>query len=474
MRIKPFNELKVSVIGGAGHVGLPFSIVVANQGAGMVYGIDLDSAKCHRLNGGEMIYVEEGGEDAIKQALAKGNLEFTVDGAQEYLKQSDVIAIMIGTPVDAEGNPRLDDLFDYIDKTLIPVLQYRTQTTDDPTLILLRSTVNPGTTELVRDRIARGLSDLGFSEFVEKVVVAFAPERVAQGRGIIETRQFPQIVGIDRVLDWYSDTKKIDTIALIRNFFDNIAKETIFMNYKESELAKLMTNMYRYVNFALANEFSMIAHHHGSVNIDHVIESINKDYPRMNLPKPGPNVGGPCLFKDGKFLTSGIPYGDLVNTAFLINEGYPQFVFDQIKSRVKRGTYAKVLILGATFKKDSDDIRNSLSFKFAKICRQNGVDSVFCDPNWKTKDPRNQTDFQKHLDDPTIGAIVIMTPHTIFKKWIDEDCEKDIQTYWGSDLVIPEGKEMRVYTLVDIWKLTERAKRTKHGITDLHILRDKK
>ena len=82
---KSFEELTVSVIGGAGHVGLPFSIVVANAGVKQVYGIDVDADKCDLLNQGEMIYIEEGGEDALRAAIAKGNILFTTDVNKKYL-----------------------------------------------------------------------------------------------------------------------------------------------------------------------------------------------------------------------------------------------------------------------------------------------------------------------------------------------------------------------------------------------------
>ena len=135
---------------------------------------------------------------------------------------------------------------------------------------------------------------------------------------------------------------------------------------REAEIGKLMTNMYRYVTFAFANQMWMISEKHG-VNIDKVIDACNFDYPRMDVPHPGPNVGGPCLFKDGKFLLSDIPFGDLINTSFLINEGMPDYVFNRIKDI--NPYIEKVLIMGATFKKGCDDTRNSLSFKMRKIGR---------------------------------------------------------------------------------------------------------
>lgn len=419
----------VVVIGGAGHVGLPFSIVVANTGKFIVTGIDLDDAKCMRLNGGEMIYREEKGEEALENALSKGNLTFTSDLTRNALDQADIIAIMIGTPVDAENNPRLDDLFGYFEKVLIPSLKANSK----EKLILLRSTVNPGTTELLQKMLDKSLDD----KHVKRVHLVFAPERVAQGHGITETGSFPQIIGAD----FWNQNPAFDIAA---EFFDTfVPYGCIRLTRREAEIAKLVTNMTRYVNFALANEFYMIADtftdREETININKVIKACNKNYPRMNLPLPGPNVGGPCLFKDGKFLTAGVPYGDLINTAFLINEGFVQYLFNKIHklytSETDQITH-NLTILGATFKRNSDDIRNSLSFKLAKIAKQKGYKVTMCDPLWKDNDPRN-TDFDTAVDSADI--IFVMTPHDEFNR-----------------LIANRPHNKRQYTfIVDVWKTLE-------------------
>lgn len=448
----------VAVIGGAGHVGLPFSIVLANSGHFNVTGIDLDSEKCHRLNGGEMIYEEVGGKEALEKALASGKLEFSCDANNAYLEAADVIAIMIGTPVDSENNPRLDDLYNYVDKTLIPAVAKRFQA-EKETLILLRSTVSPGTTNRVWMRVLNGVLDLetknGMSrhmKYSDLIHIAFAPERVAQGYGIVETSEFPQIVGA------FSSSTWIKAQAFFHKFTN---KEPILLSVHEAELAKLITNMTRYVNFALANEFYMIGSSFAerfktSINMDKIISACNKDYPRMNLPKPGPNVGGPCLFKDGRFLTTALPYADLINTSFLINEGFPAFVFDKLRDRMNSDYYnhqAKTIgILGATFKKDNDDIRNSLSFKMAKICREAGYDVIMHDPFWKDGDKRNIS-FEAVVK--TSDVIIIMTPHTPFVEKLDK---------MFVDIQHPMDQRPKRTLFVDIWKCLDLSKKTDDGI----------
>ena len=152
------------------------------------------------------------------------------------------------------------------------------------TLVLLRSTVAPGTTERVRDRI---FDKSGWIEGQDYHLV-FCPERVLQTRSIEETQTLPQLIGAFGEISYH--------VAKVFNLTYN-QSEQIHLTPREAEIGKLMTNMYRYVTFALANEFWIIGEKQG-VNIEKVTKAINHKYKRMDLPLPGPNVGGPCLFKD--------------------------------------------------------------------------------------------------------------------------------------------------------------------------------
>ena len=372
--------MKIAVIGAGGHVGFPFACVLANAGHS-VFGIDINNENVTALNKGIVPYVEEGAGKILRENLDNGRLLFTTDF--DYIKQADVVAIMIGTPVDGESNARLDDLFNFVDDTLIPRMNVGQ-------LIVLRSTVSPGTTEVLRKHIAK---KHGWAEGADYHLV-FCPERVVQGKSIVETTKLPQIVG--------AFTTRSFEVA--KEFFSSFITNQIFhLSPKEAEIGKLMTNMYRYVTFAFANEFWMIGEKHG-VNIDKVIDACNFDYPRMDVPHPGPNVGGPCLFKDGRFLLSDIPFGDLIQTSFLINEGMPDYIFNRI--REINPDIENVLILGATFKKNCDDTRNSLSFKMKKVCKKHGVKAYMVDP--------------MHIEDmnipgnKTFDAVIVMTPHDDF------------------------------------------------------------
>jgi UDP-N-acetyl-D-mannosaminuronic acid dehydrogenase len=408
----------VSVIGAGGHVGLPFALVCANAGH-KVYGIDVNENTVSMLNSGVIPYIEHGAKELLEDQIGKQNIKFTVNPT--HIKESDVVAIMLGTPVDHENNPRLDDLFDFIDNTLTPFMKHGQ-------LIILRSTVSPGTTELVRDRIELKTK---FMEGVDFHLV-FCPERVVQTRSVEETGKLPQLVGAFNLASY---NKAVDFNASYNK------SEQFFLTPREAELGKLMTNMYRYVTFALANEFWMIGEKQG-VNVDKITKAINFNYPRMDLPLPGPNVGGPCLFKDGRFLLSDIPFGDLIQTGFLINEGMPDYIFNRIKSYAGNTKIKKVLILGASFKKHCDDTRNSLSFKMRKVCKKNGAETFMDDPYVSD----SVLGYQKMFDIKDYDAVVVMTPHDTF-----------LQTY-------PIKSFREDCIIADIWKLYPESEMSNSGI----------
>ena len=365
--------MKISIIGAGGHVGVPFALVCAEAGHD-VTGIDIDADRNLLLNSGIMPFYEAGASQLLRRHI-NNRLYFT--NKYDSLKQADVVVVMIGTPVDGEGNPRLDDIFE-VAETI------RHHKGSNEPIVILRSTVAPGTTELFNMRVGK----------VENVF--YIPERVLQGKGIEETQKHIWIVGTSEKFQGPLPERLCELVT-------TIGVRTYMVSWKEAEIGKLMTNMYRYVNFAFANEMYMIGRKN-KVDIHKVIQLFNEGYDRLNVPMPGPNVGGPCLFKDGKFLTIGFPYPELISTAFHINEGMPEYVLEQV---LEMRPVHKLLILGATFKANSDDIRNSLSFKLAKCCKVKGIDYDIYDPH-----VAKYAGYPKYLDD--YDAAIVMTPHKVF------------------------------------------------------------
>lgn len=385
---------EVCVIGAAGRIGLVNSIVMADSMLDVI-GIDINAKAVKNLQTlqattGKIPFIETN-SDLPYNVSAFKNIKFTT--SFDSLNLTDVIFIIMGTPVDSEGNGNLQPLLDFFRDYVVKAID----ASSDRKLIILRSTVAPGTTDCLLDMIHSMTTKRNGKDFD----LAFCPERVAQGEGLTEIISLPQLIGA------YTE----DGYNLAAQFFSKIGSFNALpiMTPTEAEIGKLMTNMYRYVNFAFANEMYMIGRNYGA-DIHKVISNCNKDYPRMKMPLPAPNTGGPCLTKDGKLLIETIPYCDLVQNAFIINESMPQYIFNESKklTYTENTKIDKALILGMTFKKDNDDTRLSLSYKLKKILRKNNIEVVegdgYIHDNHIIYEP---FDFESN----TIDVVYIMTPH---------------------------------------------------------------
>jgi len=391
----------VSVIGGAGHVGLPLCLVLANCNY-RIYGIDSDDVKNKVIMKGKLPFIEEQGEEYLRQALKSNNLVMTSDASR--IKESDIVIIVLGTPTDENLNPLISPLTQMIKSNKKNLRKGQ--------LIILRSTVTPGTTEIIKNLLE---TDTKF-KIGKDIFLVYAPERVFQGKAIIELQSLPQLVGA-------FDEKSYE---LAERFFSTFLQDRCFrMTPTEAEIGKLITNMARYVEFALTNEFYLIADQFG-VNINKIIDACNYHYPRLNIPRPGPNVGGPCLYKDGWFLLERFPFHGIISTAFRVNEGMTM----QIALKLRQVPHIKkVAILGLTYKAGSDDVRNSLSFKLKKQL-EHMYDLVLVDPHLK--------DYEDIKRIKGSDAVVLMTPHEEFsdlKKLMslvanDECLYVDIWGFW--------------------------------------------
>lgn len=368
----------VAVIGAGGHVGLGLTLSIAKAGH-QVYGIDVNEHTVASVSSGRVPFVEEGAEETLQRVLKTGNLKMTTDLAA--VRHAEVIVIILGTPIDENQNPILEPLLRLF-RSLHPFL-HKGQ------LIILRSTVSPGTTDNIRNL----LQNLGW-HVGEDIFLVFAPERVVQGKSLEEIANLPQMIGAHDNLSFH----------LAEEFFSTfVHNRCLQLVPVEAELGKLMCNMARYVMFAIANEFSLIADEYGA-NVHRIFDACSYDYPRFNLPSPGPNVSGPCLFKDGFFLVQRFPLPDLISTAFKINESMPVQILRKVRGR--QGL-RKVGILGLTFKAGNDDIRYSLSFKLKRLLQESGYEVVGVDPFL--------SEFQDRSVLRRCDCVVLMTPHQEFR-----------------------------------------------------------
>jgi UDP-N-acetyl-D-mannosaminuronic acid dehydrogenase len=346
----PEPDLDVVVLGGGGHVGLPLSLAFAD--AGMRVGIyDTSRATLDRIGRGEVPFLESGAPELLTELLPTGRLALGADVAM--LQRTDSVVVVIGTPVDEFLHPSMTVFEQTVDQIAGDVRP--------GALIVLRSTVYPGTTERVaEDLAARGCD----------VDVAFCPERIAEGHALEELSSLPQIIGAD-------DQRAGDRAEAL---FHMLAAKTIRTTTREAELAKLLTNTWRYMKFAVANQFFMIAHTAG-IDYGNVLEAVRQDYPRArDLPGPG-FAAGPCLFKDcmqlAAFTSDHFPLGQ---AAMQVNEGLPAYIVAALQRRYGTLRGRTVGILGMAFKAESDDVRASLSYKLRKLLRWAGADVLCTDP----------------------------------------------------------------------------------------------
>ncbi len=393
------NSLKVAIVG-IGRVGLPMALVLADSGY-QVYGIGRDEKKIESIKQGIMPFIEKGADELLKKYV---NNAFIATTSYEVIKGVDVAILTLGTPIDENMNP----VYDQIDQALRTMKPYLRKNQ----LLILRSTVSPQTTEYVK----KFLNDIEGIKVGENFFLAFCPERIAEGYSIEEMKTIPQIIGgVDK-----SSSQKAAT------FFEDIGIKCLTTDSTSAELAKLFTNMYRYLTFAIANEFMVIA---GNYNKDiyEIIDLVNKDYKRGGLAKPG-LTAGPCLFKDGLFLISDLPYADLILTGWKVNESIPLYLIRKIKELTNLEN-KKVTILGLAFKPEIDDIRESLSFKVRKAFLRERAIVTLHDPFVKNYIRQHvENDLNKAIAGADI--IFIATNHNIYKnlrplnlaKKIGKDC----------------------------------------------------
>jgi UDP-N-acetyl-D-mannosaminuronic acid dehydrogenase len=340
----------VAVIG-LGRVGLPFALYLAHRGC-TVHGIDSNAGILDALRDGRMPFREEGGQAALSAHL---NRNFFPGADLAALREVETIVITLGTPVDDFNNP----VFLPIENLLRAALPHL----HAGQLLVLRSTVAPGATEHLGRLIERSTK----FRIGRDLFLAFCPERIAEGKSFSELPEVPQIVG----------GVEPGSSERAAHFFRIVTPTVLTVDARSAELAKLFCNMYRYIDFAVSNEFMMIAAQHGR-DIYPILDAVNTGYKRGGLKAPG-LTGGPCLYKDGFFLTGKIPYNELIASAWKIHETVPAYLVDQVRAQKPIDGH-KAAILGLAFKKNIDDTRNSLAYKLRKILLTEGADVHLHDP----------------------------------------------------------------------------------------------
>lgn len=391
------RKLDVVVVGGCGHVGLPLAIALADRGLRVV-SYDINAETVASVAAGQMPFDEPGASSLLREVLDSGAFAASTDA--HTVSHAETVIVVVGTPVDEHLNP---------DPQAVPdAISELTEHLRDGQLLVLRSTVYPGVTRLTEAIMGRSGKTLD---------IAFCPERIAEGRAFTELYDLPQIVsGCSPA-----------AVKRASELFERLASKVIVVSPEEAELAKLFTNTWRYIKFAAANQFYMIANDYG-IDFENVRHAITTDYPRaQDMPGAG-FAAGPCLFKDtmqlAAFNNNNFMLG---HSAMMVNEGLPLYLVARLGNRFNLAE-STVGILGMAFKGESDDTRSSLSYKLRRILRFKSK-AVLCHDPYVTTDPTLVP-----LDHVLANSdlLVIATPHRTYA---------DLQT----DLPV-----------IDIWNLRQQ------------------
>lgn len=390
------SRYSTSVIGGAGRIGLPFSIINALAERKTTV-FDTNKKLVDQIKQGKVPYKENGLEEALEKALASGFLKFA-DGPSA-MQFSDVIVVTIGTPVDPYLKPDCSSII----SALRPYFAYINNKH-----LIIRSTVYPGGIVDIKNNLKKNGIE---------VYLSYAPERAVQGDTLNEMKRTPQLVsGEDEMcLKYCSD------------FFADISPSIVELQPEEAELVKLFTNSYRYIHFSIVNEFLQIA---TDLKCDYkrIESAMRVGYPRLaDMPTSG-FVAGPCLRKDTLLLASSYPGFTLGKSAFWINENLPGFIVSKLEAKYNL-TYKTVGILGLAFKAENDDTRDSLSIRLRKLLKVKAKKVLCHDPYVQNEET---VGLQQILEEADI--VLLATPH---------DCYKNISTLAGP-------------IVIDIWNFLER------------------
>lgn len=381
----------IVIVGGLGHVGLPLGLVFANKNFSVCL-YDVNADKAAQVRKGIMPFIEYGAEPILKKVLKNGTLEITLDA--KNIAKAEYVIIAVGTPVDEYLNPRTRVFLESFSR----IVKYlnREQT------IIIRSSVFPNTCKQI-------MKLLGGHEWK----LAYCPERIVQGYAVKELADLPQIIA------GMTDEAGDSAAAL----FGAVSPKIIRVSMGEAELAKLFSNAWRYIQFAVTNQFYMISEDFG-VDYGRVRHAMTEGYGRAaTLPTAG-FAAGPCLLKDTMQLSAFSANNFLLgHAAMMINEGLPNYLVEQLRETHEL-SQTTVGILGMAFKADIDDIRDSLSFKLGKILRFHGADVLYSD-----EFAQDDTFISKEQLVALSDIVIVGVPHSAYRR-----------------LRVPEGKKV-----VDIW-----------------------
>lgn len=369
------------VVIGTGFIGLPLALVLAEQGT-QVYGVDIDENLVEAINDASLRLNDGEFQSRLESEAVQANLEASTDP-----KGGDAFVISVPTPLE---EPSKSPDLSYVEAAVESIIPHL----EGGELINIESTIPPLTCE---NHIVPLLEDAGFEPGVD-VQLAHSPERILPGN------VFAEIVANDRVIGGIDETSARRAAKIYEPFLEG---EIYFTDLVSAELCKLMENTFRDVNVALANEFALIG---GEMDVDmHHVINIANNHPRVDILKPGIGVGGHCLPVDPWFLNEVDPeHTNLITTARRINDKMPNVTARKIRRAVAHYDNPKIVALGAAYKPNTDDQRNSPAQEIVESLLLDGYDIVHYD---RHVDGMEYEYLRSLLDDERPDVLLQLVPH---------------------------------------------------------------
>lgn len=424
------RKANVALIG-LGYVGLPYAVAFAEAGF-TVHGIDLDEKKINSIREGRS-YIIDIDSDRLKKVVKSKNLYVYSD--YEIISKVDAVVVCVPTPLNKTRDPELSFIltaFTNIKKKMKPGQIY-----------ILSSTTYPGTTvELVYPILAEGGLKVG-----EDFFLAFSPERIDPGNRKYTLKDITKVVG--------GMTHKCSSLS--EALFKPIVKDVfIVRDTTTAEMVKLLENTFRSINIAFVNELAIMCSRLG-INIWEVIKAAStKPYGFMPF-YPGPGMGGHCIPIDPLYLSWKMKIlnyrARFIELAEEINRDMPYFVVEKIASvlneRGKALKKSKICLLGVTYKKDVNDVRESPAIEIIKILQSKGADVSFVDPYISVLSEDGLNLKSKQLTAGMLKSqdcVVIITDHSAFDwDWITKNSKAVIDFRNATEKVV-SGRE-KIYLL---------------------------
>ncbi len=384
---------------GLGYIGLPTAIIAAKHGV-TVTGVDINQEVVDKTNAGHLHIIEPGLEDLLKEVVAAGQLHATTQP-----EKSDAFFIVVPTPFRG-GNHEPD--ISYVEaatRSVIPFLE-------PGNLFVIESTSPVGTT----DKMAKIIFEER-PELVDKIHVAYCPERVLPGNVIYE------LVHNDRVIGGRDEA----STAAAQHFYSHFVQGQLHpTNCKTAEMCKLTENSSRDSQIAFANELSIICDKAG-INVWELIRLANK-HPRVNILQPGCGVGGHCIAVDPYFISTEFPAeSKMISTAREVNNYKAFWCAEKVKNAILKFELDNkrkpvVAMMGLAFKPDIDDLRESPSKYIATRVMQDccNANILIVEPNISEHPVFKLSEYNEAYDKADI--VVFLTAHSVFKtlQWRDD------------------------------------------------------